>query len=219
MRSAAQLPFSFVPLTGGPSGLVLLLPAVKPCACARALLVVAACPVPSSTCSPAVTHELPEPSPPTALPLRLYIAPGFPLTPFLSRVRAHPKNRRLPSSAPDATPPRASRSRLDPASGFPSPPRSRCARRPPPRVAASLAPHKPVETPPSSPSPAAPPRAASGALQPDSSRLEHRAATTSPPRPPAEPLRRRSEEHTSELQSQCCISYAVFCLKKNAPND
>ena len=22
----------------------------------------------------------------------------------------------------------------------------------------------------------------------------------------------RSEEHTSELQSQCCISYAVFCL-------
>ena len=24
----------------------------------------------------------------------------------------------------------------------------------------------------------------------------------------------RSEEHTSELQSQCCISYAVFCLKK-----
>ena len=24
----------------------------------------------------------------------------------------------------------------------------------------------------------------------------------------------RSEEHTSELQSQCCISYAVFCLKR-----
>ena len=24
----------------------------------------------------------------------------------------------------------------------------------------------------------------------------------------------RSEEHTSELQSQPCISYAVFCLKK-----
>ena len=29
----------------------------------------------------------------------------------------------------------------------------------------------------------------------------------------------RSEEHTSELQSQCCISYAVFCLKKNFFND
>src|SRR3546814_2658098 len=26
--------------------------------------------------------------------------------------------------------------------------------------------------------------------------------------------RRRSEEHTSELQSLMCISYAVFCLKK-----
>src|SRR3546814_5101295 len=26
---------------------------------------------------------------------------------------------------------------------------------------------------------------------------------------------RRSEEHTSELQSLMCISYAVFCLKKN----
>src|SRR3546814_19821683 len=25
----------------------------------------------------------------------------------------------------------------------------------------------------------------------------------------------RSEEHTSELQSLMCISYAVFCLKKN----
>src|SRR3546814_12422832 len=40
------------------------------------------------------------------------------------------------------------------------------------------------------------------------------------PRPPAEPetveqcLRRRSEEHTSELQSLMRISYAVFCLKK-----
>src|SRR3546814_2681243 len=29
-----------------------------------------------------------------------------------------------------------------------------------------------------------------------------------------EPLRRRSEEHTSELQSLMRISYAVFCLKK-----
>src|SRR6188472_4547602 len=27
----------------------------------------------------------------------------------------------------------------------------------------------------------------------------------------------RSEEHTSELQSQSHISYAVFCLKKNKP--
>src|SRR3546814_8606244 len=26
--------------------------------------------------------------------------------------------------------------------------------------------------------------------------------------------KRRSEEHTSELQSLMCISYAVFCLKK-----
>src|SRR3546814_9123839 len=29
-----------------------------------------------------------------------------------------------------------------------------------------------------------------------------------------EPLDRRSEEHTSELQSLMRISYAVFCLKK-----
>src|SRR3546814_2610309 len=28
------------------------------------------------------------------------------------------------------------------------------------------------------------------------------------------PLGPRSEEHTSELQSLMCISYAVFCLKK-----
>src|SRR3546814_20040194 len=31
---------------------------------------------------------------------------------------------------------------------------------------------------------------------------------------PARPARRRSEEHTSELQSLMRISYAVFCLKK-----
>src|SRR3546814_6233488 len=31
---------------------------------------------------------------------------------------------------------------------------------------------------------------------------------------PAEPVRFRSEEHTSELQSLMRISYAVFCLKK-----
>src|SRR3546814_4713318 len=30
-------------------------------------------------------------------------------------------------------------------------------------------------------------------------------------------LRRRSEEHTSELQSLMRISYAVFCLKKKKP--
>src|SRR3546814_5989597 len=30
--------------------------------------------------------------------------------------------------------------------------------------------------------------------------------------------RRRSEEHTSELQSLMRISYAVFCLKKKTPN-
>src|SRR3546814_8791361 len=31
--------------------------------------------------------------------------------------------------------------------------------------------------------------------------------------PPSVPHRRRSEEHTSELQSLMRISYAVFCLK------
>src|SRR3546814_7598443 len=33
-----------------------------------------------------------------------------------------------------------------------------------------------------------------------------------------QPLRRRSEEHTSELQSLMRISYAVFCLKKKNIN-
>src|SRR3546814_10760615 len=33
-------------------------------------------------------------------------------------------------------------------------------------------------------------------------------------RPAWEPSQRRSEEHTSELQSLMRISYAVFCLKK-----
>src|SRR3546814_6782821 len=32
--------------------------------------------------------------------------------------------------------------------------------------------------------------------------------------PPCRDRRRRSEEHTSELQSLMRISYAVFCLKK-----
>src|SRR3546814_14829584 len=45
-------------------------------------------------------------------------------------------------------------------------------------------------------------------------------ATTRPksvmkrPNTPASFMRRRSEEHTSELQSLMRISYAVFCLKK-----
>src|SRR5213593_5248680 len=33
-------------------------------------------------------------------------------------------------------------------------------------------------------------------------------------RPPLRAAPARSEEHTSELQSQLTISYAVFCLKK-----
>src|SRR3546814_8112386 len=33
------------------------------------------------------------------------------------------------------------------------------------------------------------------------------------------PVRRRSEEHTSELQSLMRISYAVFCLKKKNNQD
>src|SRR3546814_8266610 len=33
------------------------------------------------------------------------------------------------------------------------------------------------------------------------------------------PLRVRSEEHTSELQSLMRISYAVFCLKKKKQNN
>src|SRR3546814_1838289 len=51
--------------------------------------------------------------------------------------------------------------------------------------------------------------------------LFHPMFQPSPPRPPTDPrrpttppLRRRSEEHTSELQSLMRISYAVFCLKK-----
>src|SRR3546814_1103869 len=33
------------------------------------------------------------------------------------------------------------------------------------------------------------------------------------------PTKRRSEEHTSELQSLMRISYAVFCLKKKKPKN
>src|SRR6187399_35214 len=49
-----------------------------------------------------------------------------------------------------------------------------------------------------------------------------RAATPAPPRgrSSARPrARRRSEEHTSELQSLAVISYAVFCLKKKKVAD
>src|SRR3546814_4656274 len=35
---------------------------------------------------------------------------------------------------------------------------------------------------------------------------------------PLDPVNRRSEEHTSELQSLMRISYAVFCLKKKKHN-
>src|SRR3546814_1887743 len=35
---------------------------------------------------------------------------------------------------------------------------------------------------------------------------------------PLAPMRERSEEHTSELQSLMRISYAVFCLKKKKTN-
>src|SRR3546814_3122609 len=50
------------------------------------------------------------------------------------------------------------------------------------------------------------------------------ANTFSPPRRPGPPFAcaaaaaRRSEEHTSELQSLMRISYAVFCLKKKKNN-
>src|SRR3546814_12529263 len=38
--------------------------------------------------------------------------------------------------------------------------------------------------------------------------------TKPPPRAAKQPPRKRSEEHTSELQSLIRFSYAVFCLKK-----
>src|SRR3546814_2225309 len=45
--------------------------------------------------------------------------------------------------------------------------------------------------------------------------LEYEAAPIKPP-----PARlRRSEEHTSELQSIMRISYAVYCLKKKSPHN
>src|SRR5881409_4266799 len=42
----------------------------------------------------------------------------------------------------------------------------------------------------------------------------HRQPAAAPAAPPAGVPTIRSEEHTSELQSQSHISYAVFCLKK-----
>src|SRR3546814_4199075 len=44
------------------------------------------------------------------------------------------------------------------------------------------------------------------------------AAATTNPGPPSEVMQRRSEEHTSELQSLMRISYAVFCLKTKTPS-
>src|SRR3546814_3863219 len=45
--------------------------------------------------------------------------------------------------------------------------------------------------------------------------LQHQRGEHREPR--SSPQRRRSEEHTSELQSLMRISYAVFCLKKKLP--
>src|SRR5213082_3650838 len=42
---------------------------------------------------------------------------------------------------------------------------------------------------------------------------------TRPPLTWLDPFGRRSEEHTSELQSPDTISYAVFCLKKKKKNN
>src|SRR3546814_6087899 len=49
-------------------------------------------------------------------------------------------------------------------------------------------------------------------LEPPRDRLADAAQAENAHPPPAQ--RRRSEEHTSELQSLMRISYAVFCLKK-----
>src|SRR3546814_6140847 len=52
---------------------------------------------------------------------------------------------------------------------------------------------------------------ATGIALPDESMAAAKAAVIAP-------LARRSEEHTSELQSLMRISYAVFCLKKTKRN-
>src|SRR3546814_18901612 len=62
-----------------------------------------------------------------------------------------------------------------------------------------------------------PRRAGEGGVEPEPVHQQVRAGRGDPHsrRPPRRQLlRRRSEEHTSELQSLMRISYAVFCLKK-----
>src|SRR3546814_7843275 len=49
---------------------------------------------------------------------------------------------------------------------------------------------------------------------PERSSPEARPSNTPTPRKKNQGVKRRSEEHTSELQSLMRISYAVFCLKK-----
>src|SRR3546814_6011915 len=49
-------------------------------------------------------------------------------------------------------------------------------------------------------------------------KLKHPALERPPQRPVDVDAPRRSEEHTSELQSLMRISYAVFCLKKKKIN-
>src|SRR3546814_1888106 len=49
---------------------------------------------------------------------------------------------------------------------------------------------------------------------PGRSRPPFKDPSTAPPAPDPSRRRRRSEEHTSELQSLMRISYAVFCLNK-----
>src|SRR3546814_5180069 len=67
------------------------------------------------------------------------------------------------------------------------------------------------------------PRAAAGGARPDDPpRPGRRGADAAPDRRPVLSDRasgRRSEEHTSELQSLMRISYAVFCLKNKIYNN
>src|SRR3546814_4280212 len=57
-----------------------------------------------------------------------------------------------------------------------------------------------------------------GCAGPDSwtarTQATNRASTATTTSPTERTCLKRSEEHTSELQSLMCISYAVFCLKK-----
>src|SRR3546814_1893886 len=68
-----------------------------------------------------------------------------------------------------------------------------------------------------------PPKEHPGASDPPRGRIQRGrkrpAQLETQPVPPTRPARRRSEEHTSELQSLMRISYAVFCLKKNNTNN